>query len=122
MRWRDEENRVKPTLMDGHLRGYIDDTGDELVRVQVKSTGCRCEDRYAIAAHGSNPRVAYTKEEIDSLVAFIVPEDTWYIIPVEAFTPRTHLWLYPRGEHAGQYEQYREAWHLLGVAETAAVK
>jgi hypothetical protein len=38
------------------------------------------------------------------------------VIPVEAFAPRKHLWLYPRGEHAGQYEKYREAWELLGAA------
>jgi hypothetical protein len=38
------------------------------------------------------------------------------VIPVEAFAPRKHLWLYPRGEHAGQYEKYREAWELLGTA------
>lgn len=100
---------------DSSRYDFIVDSGKELLRVQVKSTGCLCEERYAIAAHGCNPRLGYSAEEIDFLVAWIVPEDTWYVIPVKAFAPRTHLWLYPRGGHAGQYEQYREAWELLGA-------
>ena len=60
-------------------------------------------------------KLGYGPEEIDFLVAWVVPEVAWYVIPVEAFAPRTHLWLYPRGEHAGQYERYREAWGLLGA-------
>jgi PD-(D/E)XK endonuclease len=97
---------------------FIVDSGRGLLRVQVKSTGCLCEEhRYAVAAHGSNPAIPYTKDDIDFLVAFIPPEDAWYILPVEVFTPRTHLWLYPQGEHDQQYESYREAWSLLGVQE-----
>ena len=57
----------------------------------------------------------YSAEDIDFLVAHVPPEEAWYVIPVEAFAPHLHLWLYPRGEHAGQYEKYREAWELLGA-------
>lgn len=95
---------------------FVVDSGERLLRVQVKSTVCLCEDRYAVAAHGCDPTAGYSAEEIDFLVAWVVPEDAWYVIPVEAFAPRKHLWLYPRGEHAGQYEKYREAWELLGAA------
>ena len=101
---------------DSSRYDFIVDSGKELVRVQVKSTGCLCEDRYSIAAHGSDPKIGYGAADIDFLVALIVPEDAWYVIPVEAFAPRTHLWLYPRGQHGGPYEQYREAWRLLGAA------
>jgi hypothetical protein len=38
----------------------------------------------------------------------VAPEKAWYVIPVQAFAPRTPVWLYPRGEHA-------EAWGLLGA-------
>ena len=102
---------------DSSRYDFVVDTGEGLVRVQVKSTGCLCEQRYAVAAHGSDPKVGYAPEEIDFLVAWVVPEDAWYVIPVGAFAPRRNLWLYPRGEHAGQYEKYREAWELLGVGE-----
>jgi hypothetical protein len=49
---------------------FIVDSGGGLLRVQVKSTGCLCEEhRYAVAAHGSNPAIPYTKDDIDFLVA-----------------------------------------------------
>jgi hypothetical protein len=95
---------------------FVVDSGERLLRVQVKSTRCLCGDRYAVSAHGCDPAVGYSAEEIDFLVAWVVPEDAWYVVPVEAFAPHKHLWLYPRGEHAGQYEKYREAWELLGAA------
>jgi hypothetical protein len=66
-----------------------------------------------VAAHGCDRSVGYRPEEIDFLVAWVVPEDAWYV--VLALAPSKHLWLYPRGEHAGQYEKYREAWALLGA-------
>ncbi len=100
---------------DSSRYDFVVDSGERLLRVQVKSTRCLCEERYAVAAHGGDPTAGYTAEEIDFLVAWVVPEDAWYVIPVEAFTPHKHLWLYPRGEHAGQYERYREAWELLGA-------
>ena len=100
---------------DSSRYDFVVDSGERLLRVQVKSTSCLCGWRYAIAAHGCDPEMGYSAEEIDFLVALVVPEEAWYVIPVEAFAPRTHLWLYPRGEHSGQYEKYREAWQLLGA-------
>ena len=102
---------------DSSRYDFVVDAGEGLVRVQVKSTECLCDERYAVAAHGCNPKVGYGPEEIDYLVAWVVPEDAWYVIPVKAFAPRRNLWLYPRGAHAGQYEKYREAWELLGVKQ-----
>jgi hypothetical protein len=102
---------------DSSRYDFVVDTGERLLRVQVKSTGCLCDGRYAVAAHGCDGTVGYSAEEIDFLVAWVVPADAWYVIPVEAFAPRTHLWLYPQGEHAGQYEKYREAWELLGAGD-----
>ena len=100
---------------DNSRYDFVVDTGERLLRVQVKSTSCLCEGRYAVAAHGSDPKSGYSAEDIDFLVAHVPPEEAWYVIPVEAFVPHLHLWLYPRGEHAGQYERYREAWELLGA-------
>ncbi len=100
---------------DSSRYDFVVDSGGRLLRVQVKSTECLCVDRYAAAAHGCDPRVPYNAQEIDFLVAWVVPENAWYVIPVQAFAPRKHLWLYPRGVHAGQYEKYRESWELLGA-------
>ena len=56
---------------------FVVDSGERLLRVQLKSTGCLCEDRYAVSAHGCDPRVGYNAEEIDFLVVWVVPEDAW---------------------------------------------
>jgi len=67
------------------------------------------------AIHSVNGRyTAYTADEIDFLVAHIVLEDTWFVIPVQAFTPHRSLYVYPREQaRIGPYEKYCEAWYLL---------
>jgi PD-(D/E)XK endonuclease len=102
---------------DNSSYDFIVDSGERLLRVQVKMTSSLCDGRYKVAAHGAES-APYGLDDIDVLVAFVPPEDAWYIIPVEAFTPRAHLWVYPQGEHAGQYEKYRDAWDLLGATDT----
>jgi hypothetical protein len=58
--------------------------------------------------------VAYTADDIDILVAHIVPKDTWYVLPVEAFAPLKTLRFYPDIEcRCARWEGYREAWGLL---------
>jgi hypothetical protein len=59
-----------------------------LWRVQVKSP--RTARVYEIGAHacwGGVDTYTYTKNEIDLIVAYVayvVPEDTWYVFPIEA--------------------------------------
>jgi hypothetical protein len=54
-----------------------------------------------------------TLDEIDFLVAYIVPEDLWYVVPVAAFASRKGLHFYPHSGRHALYEQYREVWCLL---------
>ncbi len=45
-------------------------------------------------------------------------ENAWFVIPVQAFTPRKSLRLYPRGDPRGvTYGQYREAWSLMATGQ-----
>ena len=49
------------------------------------------------------------------MVAYVVCEDNWFIIPIQVASMRTSLLLCPR-QHptgAGLYSHYREAWRLL---------
>ena len=56
----------------------------------------------------------YTAQQVDFLAGYVIPENTWYILPVAAFTPRKVATVYPhRSTVHGQYEQYREAWGLM---------
>ena len=60
----------------------------------------------------------YTAEQIDTLVAYIVAEDAWYVIPVEALAPRAHLLFYPTGCNCGG--PLRKVSRGLGLNENRA--
>ena len=84
--------------------------------VQVKSTRTAYRRGYEIGAHGCWGGLGtYTKDEIDLIVAYVVPEDAWYVIPIEATRGRKRLCLHPNVIHRAcyKYEQYREAWWLM---------
>lgn len=71
------------------------------------------EGGYNIRAHGHR-RKSYTAAEIDFLVAYIVPEDIWYVFPPSAFQTMKSLRLFPqRKQKVSKFEKYREAWGLL---------
>ena len=56
----------------------------------------------------------YTADEIDFFVAYIVPLDIWYVVPVKLVTPVLGMCFYPSGSRlGGRYEPYREAWDLM---------
>ena len=85
-------------------------------RVQVKSSSAIQYGAYMVNAQrcANGRSIPYTADEIDFLVAHIVPEDGWLVIPVLAFTPRKSIRVYPLGDaRTGRYEQYREAWCLM---------
>jgi hypothetical protein len=90
-----------------------------LWRVQVKSTTCKRHDAYHLCAgHFPSPsgKTRYTPDEIDFLVACIVPEQAWYVLPILAFAPRQYLRLYPHRKlkpKRSRYEEYRDAWRLM---------
>jgi hypothetical protein len=62
-------------------------------------------------------KAPYTVRHADFFVGFVVPTDTWYIIPVQAVGSRTSIYVYPEGSERNRrgpdYEQFREAWFLL---------
>ncbi|MGH9503224.1 MAG: group I intron-associated PD-(D/E)XK endonuclease [Terriglobales bacterium] len=100
---------------------FILDSGGELLRVQVKSTYAEHTHGYVInsgwTAYGK--KKAYSADQIDFLVAYIVAEDIWYVIPLSAFAPRGKLRLYPsagKSKNGRGYERYREAWDLMKPA------
>jgi hypothetical protein len=55
--------------------------------------------------------------QIDFVAAYVVPEDSWFIIPAAEIRGKT-LFLPPKKRAArSRYGKYREAWHLLGAVE-----
>jgi hypothetical protein len=103
---------------DSERYDFILDSGERFWRVQVKSTYVARAHSYTVHASGytGGKRKAYTSKQIDVLVAYIVAENIWYVIPVAAFVPRKQLQFYPSGcktKNGGRFEQYREAWDLM---------
>lgn len=107
---------------DSRRYDFITDTGRRLWRVQVKSSAHRSGRGYLVnATSRRHSRAIYTPGQIDFLIAYIIPKNLWYIVPVAALKSATFR-VYPdgsrRGPHYGLYEPYRQSWRLLGAAAT----
>ena len=109
-------NPAKP-WGDSERYDFILDTGPRLWRVQLKCTEvlrARGYDVQPIYSTYGKGKITYTAEDIDILIAHIIPLDTWYVIPIEAIANSTSLRLYPGIPcKCARWELYREAWHLL---------
>ena len=88
------------------------------VAVQVKSTIADLEGGYRCTVRGGHR--PYVPGSFDFLAAYVIAEDAWYIIPEEKIEGKESVAFCPKVKEP-EYEQYREAWHLLdpGVDSTA---
>jgi hypothetical protein len=86
-------------------------------RVQVKCTESLSVNGYQVRATycDRKRKGKYTAADIDFLVAYVVPHNIFYIVPIHAIPPSANLRFYPTGSprHRARFERYREAWHLL---------
>jgi len=58
--------------------------------------------------------VPYTLAEIDFFVAYVIPEDSWFIFPLPHILGSTAVTLSPKRRRKPHVnDRYREAWHLL---------
>lgn len=96
---------------------FITQSGGRLCRVQVKSAHKKGKQGgYSFRAHNHALR-AYRANEIDALVAHVVPEKVWYVLPVKVVKGLRSLKLYPGSKRRrSKYEKYREAWGELREA------
>ena len=92
---------------------FIVEKNGRLSRVQVKSVNGERHRAYPVnVTTVSYPR--YTPREIDFLAAYVIPQQTWYIIPARAISSYGMIYLRPhRRSRARRFERYREAWRLL---------
>lgn len=96
---------------------FVVERSGALHRVQVKSTYRRVRGSKAylcnIVHGGARTQRAYTTEEADFFALFVIPEDAWYILPLDQVRrARWALFLNPR-DRRNLYFPYLEAWHLL---------
>jgi hypothetical protein len=93
---------------DSERYDFILASGQRLWRVQVKSTRRSDGSRYIVKTRGATQ--AYTAKEIDFIVAHIVPENLWYVIPISLVASRGQIYVSPGGSRHFRHEKYREAW------------
>lgn len=94
------------------------DGNGKLYRVQIKSTSyqdkSRRQDRYKIIASGGcDAKKPYTKDDIDILAVYIVPHNTWYLVPVERLEAHISTYFAPQREGKGKYEPFKEGWEIF---------
>jgi hypothetical protein len=90
-------------------------TPANLWRVQIKCSTQLFQGSYRVNAHRRTQgrAVPYHPSEIDFIAAYVIPEDTWYIIPIEAVRGTSLMFRRKNDPRPGLYDQYREAWYLL---------
>jgi hypothetical protein len=98
-----------------HRYDFIVDGGGGLLRVQVKACARMKHKLYQafICRHEDGVAIAYTESEFDFVAAHIIPEETWYVLPVREVVGRRTV-LFRKGYlRPDPHACYREAWHLL---------
>jgi hypothetical protein len=101
---------------DSERYDFVVDWGEGFWSVQVKGGSCLERGRYKVGPGGSGK--PFSKSDMDFVVAYIVPEDTWYVVPIEIAEGLSTLWFNPRSTRA-RFEKYREAWCLLDCPRSA---
>ena len=79
-------------------------------RVQVKCTICKRDNSYVCTICANH--VPYRPDQIDFFAAYVIPTDTWYILPIKATHNQSDIVLSPHRKNS-KYSKYKEAWHLL---------
>jgi len=100
-----------------HRYDFMVDGGRALWRIQVKACTRMSRGLYqaSVCRQKGARKIAYAASELDFIVVYIVPEQTWYVLPVREVVGRQSLnFRGAKGVHRRDpYAYYREAWHLL---------
>jgi len=95
---------------------FIVEGGSGFRSVQVKACAHIFYGQYqtSIFCRKDRLKVAYTASDVDFVAVHIIPEETWYVLPVREVAAGRMGLSRPKG-HPGRdrYAHYREAWHLL---------
>jgi hypothetical protein len=82
------------------------------LRVQVKSAHTSATNGYTFNACGNVQSQTYTARDID--FGFVVPDEVWYVLPIELFLTIGTAKVFPSSKRRrSRYEKYRETWCLM---------
>jgi hypothetical protein len=107
--------RVIKPWGDSSRYDFVVETGGRFLRVQVKSTSSRRNKHYSCGIQGCGRKKGYTAAEVDFFAIYVIPADSWYIIPIEVvIRSKRVIGLAPHNS-LSKHACYKEAWHLLRV-------
>jgi hypothetical protein len=89
---------------------FVVDHHGHFLRVQVKCTIYKRDNSYQCGLTANH--ILYTPDQIDFFAAYVIPADTFYILPLAATNNQPDITLTPHRQNS-KYSQYKEAWHLL---------
>lgn len=98
---------------------FIVDNGKTLNKVQVKTGTCYNKKAYSYTIsvkrkQNRNDAYSYKSKDFDYLAAYVLPLNSWYIIPITELVSVKGIALFPHITHSdSKWEKYREAWSLL---------
>jgi hypothetical protein len=98
------DQRACPERANSDRRGHF-------FRVQVKCTLYKRE-KNSYKCHLDHNGIPYTPNQIDFIAAYVIPADTFYILPLAATNHQPDILLSPHKKNS-KYAPYQEAWHLL---------
>lgn len=97
---------------------FVVRAGKVFWRVQVKSVRAKSRGRPHYSVKTTNwTKLPYSPEDIDFVVAYIFPEDAWYVFPATVVENRTILHINPNSKRS-KFDIYREAWKLMEQTAT----
>ena len=86
------------------------------VRVQVKGSNSLQYGAYLvnIQRHANGVAIPYDPSEIDFVVAYVMPEDRWFVIPIRALKGKKSARVCLHGDpRHGRFGEYWDAWGLM---------
>src|SRR6266478_4279130 len=101
---------------DSRRYDFILDVGKRLWRVQVKSSSAKEYGSYLVNLQRNlnGEVVEYDASEIDFVVAYVMPCDAWFVIPVESIAgQKTAKLCLHENRRSGRLGKYWEAWGLM---------
>lgn len=104
--------QVSKPFGDSARYDFAVEANGRFLRVQVKSTTSRRSRGYACKIVYGGDR-GYASEDVDFFAVYVIPEDVWFILPVEVVTCGTPNLLLAPHRMPHKYAPYEEAWHLL---------
>ena len=105
--------RVSKPWGDSSRYDFAVEHSGRFLRIQVKSTSIQPHKGYFVCPLCRGRQKPYTSAEIDFLAVYIVPADTWYVIPIKVISRvKTGISLCPHNS-LSKHAVYQEAWHLL---------